>query len=285
MQISPSQHSGFDFARVWQTGYDANHLKSVIRLIMRAFFPVPEVHTAFWNTNFLDNYPFGAKIQIILSFLLAIWCFLALLRRPTALLIYFSGTIGLLILFYTKYFGSIRHHGFLFILFIMALWMQPYCGEAKFFAWTGRFARLCQKSLNPILTGILFFHLVGGIIAVLMDNQHVFSYGKAAAAFIKERKMQNLVMVVGEKEYAMSAVIGYLEKDRVYYPRRAQFGSFIRWDQAWASDFTDGQAVRKAKELGAENKQDILFILSHELSANLISQYSLIELKKSTSVP
>jgi hypothetical protein len=205
-----------------------------------------------------------------------------LVRRPTALLIYLSGTIGLLGLFYTKYFGSIRHHGFLFILFILAVWIQIHCKEAKFFPQAGRFSRMGQKSLNPILTGILFFHLAGGVIAFGMDYKHVFSYGKEAAAFVKENKLQNLPMAVGEKEYAMTSMIGYSEKDSVYYPRRGQFGSFIRWDKIWADVFTDSQAVQKSKALGDATQQDVLIVFSHPLPEDLVSRASLIELKRFT---
>ena len=47
-----------------------------------------------------------------------------LLRRPFPLLVYASGTLGLLSFFYTKYFGSTRHHGFLFVLFLASAWLS-----------------------------------------------------------------------------------------------------------------------------------------------------------------
>jgi succinate dehydrogenase/fumarate reductase cytochrome b subunit len=183
--------------------------------------------------------------------------------------------------FYVKYFGSIRHHGFLFILFIMVAWMYPYAGEAKGFTRINRFSRIWGKSLSPIITLILIFHLVGGITAVRMDNRYVFSYGKATAAFIKARKMQDMLMV-GETDYAVSTVVGYLEKDRVYYPRGERFGSFVIWDEARTRGVSDEQVVQKAKELGTESTQEVLLILNHALHPDLISQNSLTELAKFT---
>lgn len=276
LQLTPPADSGF--AVGWYTSYDADHLKSVIKTIARAFFPVPQAKFDFWwSSPLLETYPVFIKMQLSLSLLVVAWFSLVLLQKPIALSIYLLGTIGLLSFFYVKYFGSIRHHGFLFMLFIAVAWIYRYCGEANRPTLINRFSFTREELLRPILTLILIFHFIGGIIAVCMDYRYVFSYGKAAAAFIKEHDMQEMLMV-GEADYAVSTIVGYLGKDQVYYPRGDRFGSFVIWDEARTREVSDDQIIQKAKELGAAHVKNVLIILNHALSPDLISYNSLTEL-------
>lgn len=292
MQIKPPTDTGF--AVEWFRHYDAKRLKDVINVISRAFILLPEANLHFWGSQLLKKYQVFTKIELTLSCLLMAWFSLVLLRKPTALLTYLLGTVGLLSFFYIKYFGGIRHHGFLFLLFIMVVWIYNSEGErqkAKGEKNKGRrlesgivrtlmaAPRWLEKSLNPMLILILSIHFVGGLIAVSMDYRHVFSYGKAAAEFIKARQMQEMLMV-GERDYAVSTIVGYLEKDQIYYPRGNRYGSFIIWDKARTQEVSDAQVIQKAMELGVESRQEILVILNHELSSDLIANNSLAELAK-----
>jgi hypothetical protein len=114
-----------------------------------------------------------------------------------------------------------------------------------------------------------------------MDERYIFSYGKAAAAFIQERNLQDLLMV-GETDYAVVTIVGYLGKDRVYYPRGDRYGSFVIWDQARTQGLSDDQVVQKAKELSLESTRDVLLILNHALAPNAVPHDSLTELARFT---
>jgi hypothetical protein len=212
-----------------------------------------------------------------LSCLLAIWISLVLLRNLTALLTFLLGTLGLLSFFYVKFFGDLRHHGFLFMLFIVAVWILRYGEEERGFAAMHGLSRMAGRLLGPILTFILTLHFVGGIIAVSMDNRYVFSNSKATAAFIKERNLQEMLMV-GEADAAVSTIVGYLGKKQIYYPRGERFGSFVIWDKARNDEVSDEQTIQKAVELGENQGRDVLMILNHFLTADLISRHSLTEL-------
>jgi len=280
LQLNPPSDTGF--AVPWRWSYDADYLKDIIRIMTRAFFPIPEAKLHFWGSQWLGKYPVFTSIQLRLSYLLIIWSSLILLRKPTALLIYLGGTIGLLSFFYVKYFGGMRHHGFLFMLFIMAMWIYRYCAEVKYFMPINRLNGILGKSLSPVLTLILTIHLIGGITAVRMDRRHVFSYGKKTAEYIKAQSMQDMLMV-GEVDYAVSTVVGYLEKDNIYYMRGNRLGSFVRWDNARTHDVSVDEIIQKTREIRDEHKQEVLMILNKALNKDQISGNALTELTNFTT--
>ena len=263
------------------TGYDSNHFANVIKIITYAFFPVPEATLHFWESRWLEQFPFYVKTQVALSCFLMIWFSLVLFRKPMVWLTFVFGTISLLLLFYTKFYGSIRHHGFIFLVFIMAGWIYQYCEETKWPALINRFGEVWQKSYSPLLTFILTIHLIGGIIAVSMDYLYAFSNGKRTAEFIKAEGMQEMLMV-GDKDSPVSTIVGYLGKDSIYYPRGHRFGSYIIWDQKRRQGASDEQIIASVKKIANEHNQDVLLILNRMLEPSLISQNSIKELAKFT---
>ena len=276
-QLKPPPDTGF--AVGWKFDYETNHLFKVIKLISRAYLPIPKPTLHFWNSHQLEAYPLFQTLQIPLCFLL-ILCGVALLyKRPTVLLIYLTATLGLLAFFYVKYYGSIRHHGFLFLTFLMVAWIYRECPKIKTSARlqtapTEREETLGERAFSILLTLILACHFIGGVTAVFMDNRHIFSCGKQTAASIKARGMQEMLMV-GDTDFATSTVVGYLEKETIYYPRGSRFGSFIRWDNTRTAEVPTADVLEAAKALSTQNSQAVLIILNRAVSAQLQKQYRL----------
>lgn len=115
-----------------------------------------------------------------------------------------------------------------------------------------------------------------------MEHRHIFSYGKLTAEYIKAQGMQGLPMV-GNKDSAVSTVVGYLQEPRqIYYPRSRRFGSFVRWDKARTPSISKRRVIEAAKTLSNEKSRDVLIILNGSLSAKQIEQYNLSFLVKFT---
>jgi len=178
------------------------------------------------------------------------------------LLVYLSSTTGLLVFFYIKYQGSIRHHGFLFITFLLTMW-----GGRSFkscFRWPYFFQSYARASLNLLLTGLLLMHAMGGLRAVANDVKFPFSYGKLTAEFIKAQKLDK-IPIVGDVDFAVSTVVGYLEKESVYYARGDRKGSFVRWDNRRTHGVSNQQVLEKTKQISIESQSDVLLILNYRL--------------------
>ncbi len=359
LQLKPPVDTGF--AVGWKFDYETSHLFKVIELISRAYLPIPKPTLHFWNSHQLETYPLFQTLQIPLCFLL-IFCGVVLTyKRPTALLIYLTSTLGLLAFFYVKYYGSIRHHGFLFLTFVMVAWIYresarlettlcrarapdldhrcrrvtvgALCKRALASARLetaptaehhpgsvgalfkralasarletaptaessrGFVGALCKRALasarletaptvkkrafSILLTLILACHFIGGVTAVFMENRHIFSCGKQTAEYIKARGMREMPMV-GDTDFAVSTVVGYLEKEAIYYPRGSRFGSFIRWDAARTAEVPTADVLEAARTLSMETSRAVLLILNRAVNARLQEQYRLIDVARFT---
>ena len=279
LQLNPPPDTGF--AVEWRFTYVPEELSKVIQLISRALLPIPEFSLNFWNKHQLETSGLFQSIQIPFCCLLILCSVLLLLKRPTALLIYLVATFGLLVFFYVKYYGSMRHHGFLFITLLMTGWIHRDCPEIS----------LPFKSLNELpqrlftlfFTFIFICQFIGGVTAIGLEHRYVFSYGKQVAEYIKANDMQDMTMV-GEIDYAASTIVGYLEKEEMYYVHGSRFGSFVKWDDARMHDvdIPDVQVIEEVNILRNQTSQDILIIMNRPLDPELITQHNLTLLTEFT---
>ena len=284
LQLNPPPDTGF--AVGWHFNYETKRVNDIVKLISRAYLPITSPTRGFWGSNLLTTYPFFQTIQVPLCYFLMLFSVLLFLKRPTALLTYLISTFGLLAFFYIKYQGSIRHHGFLFLVFLMCYWIyrdrqviNP--GKVEQQDTNSTIDRVLNITGTVLVTVLLICHAIGGITAIRMEHRHIFSYGKLTAEYIKSQGMQDFAMV-GDKDSAVSTVVGYLEKPRqIYYPRGSRLGSFVRWDNARAS-VSKRRVIEEALKLSSQNTQDVLIILNHALGAELREQHNLTFLTKFT---
>ncbi|MYB95859.1 hypothetical protein F4054_10630 [Candidatus Poribacteria bacterium] len=277
LQLNPPPDTGF--AVTWHLNYDVQRVNNILKLISQAYLPVTRPISDFWGSNLLTTYPFFLTIQIPLCYFLMLFSVSLFLKRPTTLLIYLIGTFGLLTFFYVKYHGSIRHHGFLFLTFLMCCWIYQDSPTINFGKTEQEDSdsgaeRVLNVAGTVILTLLLICHAIGGIIATRMEYRHVFSYGKLTAEYIKSQGMQDYLMV-GQNDFAAVTVVGYLQKPKIYYPRGHRFGSFIRWDKVRTHNVPNERVIEEAQKLSREHSQAVLIILNSALGAKLCKQHNL----------
>ena len=283
LQLNPPSDTGFAVA--WNFNYDTKRVNDIVKLISRAYLPITRPVLGFWGSNILTTYPFFQAIQVPLCYFLMLLSALLFFKRPTALFTYLISTLGLLTFFYIKYHGSIRHHGFLFLTFLMCCWIYRDCsaihlGKAERQDADAAIDRVLNMAGTVLVTVLLICHAMGGITAIRMEHRHIFSYGKLTAEYIKSQGMQDLPML-GDVDFAVSTVVGYLEEPRqIYYPRGSRLGSFVRWDKARTHDAPDQSVIEAAKTLSAETNKEVLIILNRDLGSELLEQHDLTFLVK-----
>jgi len=268
VQMVPPADTGY--AEGWLFRLDPTHLRDVICLINRAFLPIPNPGLHFYWEQWLDNAPLFQQARFPVACVLLAWCVVVLLRRPVALLTYLVGTVGLLAFFYVKLLGDTNHHGFLFLIFVLALWMGRYTAAWSLRGAVDRIASVAEKTAASVLTTILVVHLAGGVLAAALETKYAFSMGKETAKFMVARGLKDAPML-GDDDYAAQTVLGYLGKDRAYYLRGARFGSFVIWNKARTTYPGDEVLISVAREQAREARRDAILVMNRELPEPLLA--------------
>jgi hypothetical protein len=234
------------------------------RLIV-ALAPIPRPDFFFWNSNALLAWDPFRRVALVAAVALAAWIVFALSRTRTAALLFSVGSLLLVALFGLVYGGDVRHHGFFFVLLLMAAWI-----DAAACASAGADAGLRRKAAERTLAGVLVLHCAGTPIALYFDAKYVFSSGRRAADVLRARGLADSLLVA-EIDFPATAVIGHLDRDVfAYTPRTGRRFSFVKWtlDRHW--DPTDEQTLRFAADLGARRGEDATLVMNRPLSPQLV---------------
>jgi hypothetical protein len=224
---------------------------------------------------------FGAKRDILSNLIvsiswgtsvLAIAFFLHRLRNNLSIFaVYTLGSLGLLIFFYVKYSGAVWHHGHLFIILIISLWLYTLKEESKF-----PLISLERSPWSVCFTFILVSHFLWGASVSFRDIFWSYSNGKYAAQYIKSRGLEKRLLLIAPPDYASTALIGYLNKKSVFYLNGLRYGSFVKWDYArrgWNP--SDNEVVKHF--LGID--KNALLVMNHRIERDVISKYDISLLK------
>ena len=280
LQLKPPSDSGF--APGWQLYPDLHLFNASLNTIANAYFPLVTTDLHYWNQ---PPPLFQATVRII-----AIVCLLVyakfLFNRPAAGLFFILTTLALLAFFYAKYVGSMRHHGYLFLTLIVALWIAPSCSKIDYSRSPTNRDDLASPLIQRLCFVILIIQSLGGCVAALNDVKYVFSQSKDVARFITENNLDNLP-IIADPSAPTSAIAGYLKPSRFFYPDANRYGTFIRWDNKRVSPWshrkkvTDMWILSKASELTKRNHQDCLIILNHRLHTEALSGLKVLNIYNS----
>jgi len=277
IQLKPPPDYGF--AVEWITKFDPKHLQNVLSLVSRTFIPIPQFTFSFWGTNILDKFPSAITVHLVLSCLILLWGMLLLVKKPLALLMYISATIGLLTFFYIKYSGSMRHWGFLFVVFLASIWMGKYLHDKEHTQGPfGVISSALQRHQNKVLIVILTIHLIGGVVAGQFDYRYIFSQAKPTAEFIKKEKLDNL-LIAGDEYTGIAPIGGYLGQ-KIYYPRVHRVGSFWILKEGWLPNVSVDEILDDVEKFKKKDGRDVLLILNYPLDNQKLEKYSLIKVSE-----
>jgi hypothetical protein len=233
------------------------------RLVV-ALAPIPRVDFFFWNSNALLAWEPLRRVALPLSVVLAAWIVFLFSRVRAAAVLFGVGTALLVALFAFVYGGDVRHHGFLFVLFLMGAWIVR--GSTL----PAGPRRLRDAGLAPTLAVVLGLHVLGTPVALYYDARYVFSSGRRAADALRAAGLAD-ALLVAEIDFPATAVIGHLGRNvSAYTPRTGRTFSFVKWtrDRHW--DPTDAQTIQFAADLGAAKGQDAVLLMNRPLVPELV---------------
>jgi hypothetical protein len=241
--------------------------------ILAAVAPVPRPDFFFWNA-LLDWPPF-ARAAAPAAFLVFAWLVFVLSRDRFAVVLFAVGTLLLVGLFKGVYSGSVRHHGFIFVVFLMGAWIAYDTPASRAGA---SWRRLRDRSLAPTLAVILLAQLPGSAIAAYFDRRYIFSSGARAAATLRALGLDKAPLVA-EIDFAGTAFIGQLGPHSFAYSvRTLRPFTFVRWtrDRLW--DPTDTDAIGATEVIGALRGEDAVLVLNRPLIPELVDGTHVVRL-------
>ncbi|WNN91794.1 hypothetical protein [Gloeocapsopsis dulcis] len=238
------------------------HSAYFLMTIWRSYVPIPNFFDYhFWNSNLLIE---GAGVfrifALLLSLGLLIFSTAIFVQKPIILFLYTSGTLEILLFTHIKFLCYLRHHGYLFILFIVCLWLASYYPKHHFFSKNIiSFSNSFTRYKNPVIMIILYTHILASMFAYSMDLLYPFSASKEVAQIIKSQDLSQH-SVVGSKDYAVAPIAALLNQN-IYYLESESLGSFINWNQR--KDLNEAEFIRRLEKVVRKNTT--VLVLNHEL--------------------
>ncbi len=190
-----------------------------VATLWQAWFPVPILNSEFWETNIVRD----IVVQAILSLVLAWSAALLFTRRPVVFFLYITGVAGIIAFILMYYYGYIRHHGHLFILLVICLWLSAYYREGRYtnrYPVIEKFRGWLIKNTPRIFTVMLSIQLFAGVYAFTVQCFVPFSAARATAHYIRQQRLDRF-LIAGDQDVALEPVLGYLKKDAFFFSRNA----------------------------------------------------------------
>jgi len=208
-------------------------------------------------------------LEITLWSLLPLIFLLRWIRQPAVMLFFLSACGALLFLFYFVYFGSPRHHGFIFLALIAGLWLAAYQRPIKTSRKGHRFYQFWNPLSNITFSILLCFHLYSGYLASQKDINQVFSNGQATANYLKDNQLHDLP-IVAFADWPTTSVLGYLETVKHFYHVQGhRWASYVVQDSSRLNWPSMREVIEEARELTGER---IILLVNVPVSENLIQE-------------
>ncbi len=204
----------------WNTILNIDQAKTTFSIIWRAYVPIPINQLNFWNTNFVTD----AGRQYIYSIILFIIFGLTMIRKPTLMIFYIFSTLAVMLFFYTKFPGFLRHQGNLFLILFACLWIYK-----KYLVLNKEDLKLENIWFSLIVTLLFSANVYAAYIAYKTDYANTFSAGRETMQYIKNNNLEN-DQFVGAEDFTSASVIGYSNKE-IYFPESGRWGTYVIWDK------------------------------------------------------
>jgi hypothetical protein len=218
------------------------------------YVPLPDIaNPNLWNTNVLHvlSEPAQTWAGVGLSLLLLLISGLCLRRTLAALSLFVLGAAPMLIVVFFFWYGSVRHYGQIYLLFVTCCWLaQRMRGDDP-------------PKLMRIFLSVLFVLQAGAAVCLYAaDLSRPFANPKAAAEFLEADEFKDTIWL-GSVDFAAQSIAVYVER-QIYFAESNRFGTFVDWGKE-REPFLKPQAMgRLAADLARQSGKDVMLILNYE---------------------
>lgn len=241
--------------------------------IWRSYVPISDISLEnFWNNNFLidstidDTFQIaGSEIFKILALILTLGIVATTLWLLSGHLlssfIYGGSTLGIVLFNYSVLEPELRHHGHLFILLIVGLWLIN-SNQRVSNSFNQQQTSVQLRWRNRWLSCFLCLQLVAGVYIYSMDLLRPFSVMKSAADYLQSHELQDQ-FILGYRYRQTSVLAGYLNR-QIFYPESQQLGSF--WSIREKEIRNEKKLLSIVQEVRQQNNTDVVLVLTQPIN-------------------
>ena len=226
----------------------------------RGWFPVP-FHGE-WNTQLLDPWPL---LQMLLGAVVAGVVVVCLRGCPTALVLFAASMLALGAILCHLPWTSLRYHGPYYLALVCSYWLAEARSPLAAFVAPGTVLDRIRASRSHLFTGLLLVHAIVGLTFAVQEQVIPFSGARDAANLIRTNEPPD-VLVVGDPDYAMISLAGYLDRP-VYIASRDEPGAFTRVDKRRrGTPLTAEELTRVVSGRLAAERRDVILVTNYQIT-------------------
>lgn len=221
------------FSKFERNGYLSVKRWSAFTIILKALFQFPYLDNTSWNTNIFTRHK---GVGFLLTLLVSVVSLKAFINRPVSFVLFWSTVLIFSVFFYLElmHVYAVRHWGFVFVGFYAAIWFAEGVDQNRFLPYLSRLSIPVFLSThatywrNALLYTVLVVQVSASIYMFVWDYRHPFCNAKAVAAYIKEHKLKEQLIIVSNYSAGI-AVNAYTGTHPFYYPEYHGFGTYGVW--------------------------------------------------------
>jgi len=191
--------------------------------------------------------------------------FMVISQSKKALFLFAAGMLTLGAVLCHIPWTALRYHGGYFVLLILSYWtLLRNCdgkiGVPSAFA----IVNLARRHATSMVTGLLVVHAIVATIFLIQEQVVPFSGSKAAAEIIRKNAPRGS-LVIGDPDFLMIPLAGYLDQE-IFIASRRELGSFTKIDaKRRPTILTPGELSEVISEQLAMQQRDIVLVTGYEI--------------------
>ncbi len=215
LQAMPQPDNPFATGKM-TAALEPERLANLAKFVTSVMIPIPDwSRYDYWSTNIV------AGRSVTLDAVLAAACLtlvvLLLRRYRWPLVAWCAVTFAVLFAGYQGFFLSVRHGSFIPVMFLAALWIGM-SGE-----------REPQPRIERrVLWVLLALSVVGGAVALTKEIRTEFTAVDATARYLRDEGLAGMP-IAGANDFVVASLASMLDLDRIYYPQKGEWGTFMQW--------------------------------------------------------
>ena len=258
--------------RSYTPTWDLAWVAAILATVSRGFLPLPNPrHAPIWGSDIFQALPVTAYAVAasVAGVAIVRFCHRTLRPRPAAQRAFLLTLAIMLTLFGVVWYGQLRHHGQIFLMFVAFLWVARCLGQPHAGA-TGTAPPGDAPVIAPaVATAVLVIHVLAAGVLLAADFRRPFSRGRDVAAWI-DREIPPGTILAASRGYGGMAIAAWLEEP-IYYPSIARWGTFFDWS-AWHRALSPDEIGAIALELSGATRRPVLLILTYPVGNLSVGQ-------------